>query len=152
MDRLTVNGEILRLQDDMRRQWTSLQAEICAMDSTVEELETQDKQLRESVSTVLSSERSMGSVLFDVDTPGSSPASSLAANSRKNSFQGSRTPTSLQSYNVKRVLQATIRENYASASPPSSSPLTGMFSVSRRLRRVLRLIPMARAARSWLPP
>ncbi|KAK5169059.1 uncharacterized protein LTR77_006368 [Saxophila tyrrhenica] len=94
-DRLTVNGEILRLQIDMKARWTALQAEMQDMDSVLEEIcsETRDKQLRDSVSTVMSSERSLASSLME--TPGSSPASSVAGTSRKSSFHGSRTPTPL---------------------------------------------------------
>ncbi|KAK3076792.1 hypothetical protein LTS18_012047 [Coniosporium uncinatum] len=46
--------------------------------------------LRDSISTVLSSERSMSNSV--VDTPGSSPASSVILNSRKGSDQGNTTP------------------------------------------------------------
>lgn len=101
-DRLTANGEILRLQSEMKRLWADLQAEMGAVDAMAEEIkeelvnvENRDKHLRDSVSTVISSERSIASSL-GVDTPGSSPASSVIATgtSRKSSF-GSRTPTSL---------------------------------------------------------
>ncbi|KAI5364062.1 putative karyogamy protein, KAR9 [Septoria linicola] len=99
-DRLTVNGEILRLQSDMKRRWTELQAEMKETDVTVADIkedlanvERQDQHLRDSVSTVISTERSLASSL-GVDTPGSSPASSVIVTSRKGSF-GSRTPTPL---------------------------------------------------------
>ena len=107
-DRLTVNGEILRLQSDMRDRWTTLQKEITGLESTLEGLNiaesARDKQLRDSVSTVMSSERaSVASSLVDrLDTtPGSSPASSVVGTSRKSSFQGSRTPTPLINGNGK---------------------------------------------------
>ncbi|OQO04434.1 hypothetical protein B0A48_09356 [Cryoendolithus antarcticus] len=77
-DRLTVNGEILRLQADMKRRWSSLQADMRDLDAALEGLnDAREKQLRDSVSTVLSSERSVNGSLLD-GTPGSSPASSVA--------------------------------------------------------------------------
>ncbi|GAB7360372.1 hypothetical protein MBLNU230_g8330t1 [Neophaeotheca triangularis] len=96
MDRLTVNGEILRLQSDMKRRWTALKGEMRDMDRVLEEVNipaSRDKQLRDSVSTVMSSERSVGSSI--VETPTTSPASSIVGPSGKNSIQGSRTPTPL---------------------------------------------------------
>ncbi|GIZ48767.1 hypothetical protein CKM354_001181500 [Cercospora kikuchii] len=105
-DRLTVNGEILRLQSDMKQRWASLQDALKDMDAVVLEVkddlanvEQQDQQLRDSVLTVISTERSLGSSL-GVATPGSSPASSVVGNSRKGSF-GSRTPTSLTNIKVR---------------------------------------------------
>jgi hypothetical protein len=97
LDRLTVNGEILRLQSDLRGRWTTLQAQMKELDHVVEEIlaENHERQLRDSVSTVVSSERSMGSSISHVDTPGSSPNSSVLGLSRKSSFQGTKTPTGL---------------------------------------------------------
>ncbi|KAK4498274.1 hypothetical protein PRZ48_010932 [Zasmidium cellare] len=117
MDRLTVNGEILRLQSDMKRRWTSLQTEMADMDRVIEELNTErrDAHLRDSVSTVISSERSLGSSM--VDTPGSSPASSIVG-SRKGSF-GSRTPTPLTNIKTR-----------SSSTNPKSRALSG--SLPRR--------------------
>jgi hypothetical protein len=97
LDRLTVNGEILRLQSDLRGRWTALQAQMKELDHVVEEIlaENHERQLRDSVSTVVSSERSMGSSTSHIDTPGSSPNSSVLGLSRKSSFQGTKTPTGL---------------------------------------------------------
>lgn len=113
-DRLTVNGEILRLQSDMKERWAALQAEMQDMDAKLEDIcaESRDKQLRDSVSTVMSSERSMGSSL--IDTPGSSPASSVMGTSRKSSFQGSRTPTPL--------VNPKARKRSSSRTGPTSIP------------------------------
>ncbi|TKA77538.1 hypothetical protein B0A55_02266 [Friedmanniomyces simplex] len=95
LDRLTVNGEILRLQSDMKRRWSALQADMRDLDLVLEDVnnERYAKQLRDSVSTVVSSERSVSSSI--ADTRSSSPASSVMIASRKSSFQGSRTPTPL---------------------------------------------------------
>lgn len=95
-DRLTVNGEILRLQTDMRQRWLALQAQMQDMDTVLEDMsaESCEKLSRDSLSTVMSSERSLASSLMD--TPGSSPASSVVGGASGNgSFPGSRTPTPL---------------------------------------------------------
>ncbi|KAK4613922.1 hypothetical protein CLAFUW4_09023 [Fulvia fulva] len=124
MDRLTVNGEILRLQSDMKRRWTALQSEMADMDVVVEEMksesdakEKQDKHLRDSVSTVISSERSIASSLMD--TPGSSPASSVVGDSRKGSF-GSRTPTPLTNIKTRDSSNPRIRLSSGSSMPRRS--------------------------------
>lgn len=126
-DRLTVNGEILRLQSDMKLRWSTLQGEIKDMELVLGDIntETKERQLRDSVSTVMSSERSLGSSLLD--TPGSSPASSVAAVSRKGSFQGSRTPTPLNNTKTRKItFTPTATASRSSSRLPSSS------SASRR--------------------
>ena len=79
-DRLTINGEILRLQQDTRAKWKAIEAEMKDMDLALEDLFlSKNQQLRDSISTIVSIDRSAaGSV---VDTPGSSPASSPALDS-----------------------------------------------------------------------
>ncbi|KAF1985417.1 karyogamy protein [Aulographum hederae CBS 113979] len=90
-DRLTVNGEILRLQTEMRKRLSDLEAEMKAMDFVLVELNVnRHQQLRDSISTILSNDRSVSSSV--VDTPGSSPASSVILMSRKNSDQGGSAP------------------------------------------------------------
>ncbi|CAK4003397.1 Hypothetical predicted protein [Lecanosticta acicola] len=110
-DRLTVNGEILRLQSDMKRRWTALQSEMADVDAIVVDInnEMKENNLRDSVSTVISSERSIASSL--VDTPGSSPASSVMGGSRRGSL-GSRTPTPL----------TNIKTRSSSSAPKSRLP------------------------------
>jgi hypothetical protein len=76
-DRLTVNGEILRLQIDMSTRAQNLTAGIHAMESALEELNTNhNPQLRDSISSVLSMDRSISGTTA-AETPGSSPASSV---------------------------------------------------------------------------
>ncbi|KAF2457662.1 karyogamy protein, partial [Lineolata rhizophorae] len=88
-DRLTVNGEVLRLQADMRRRWEELGEEMKGMDFVLEELQmNRSQQLRDSISTILSTDRSVASASSAVDTPGSSPASSVVLMSRKSSDHG----------------------------------------------------------------
>lgn len=129
LDRLTVNGEILRLQSDMKRRWATLQEDVRDMELVLGDInaEAKDRQLRDSVSTVMSSERSLGSSLLD--TPGSSPASSIANGSRKNSFQGSRTPTPLNSMRTRKLAftpgttgRSSTRVSFSSAT--HRTPLT----------------------------
>lgn len=77
-DRLTVNGEILRLHSDMQQKWDALKDQMNELDATLEELQAdhRNQQLRDSISSMVSNDRStIGS--FSNDTPGSSPASSV---------------------------------------------------------------------------
>lgn len=76
-DRLTVNGEILRLHHDMQTRWESLKVQIREMDTIVDDIQADRKsqQLRDSVSSMLSNDRS--TVGSGRDTPGSSPPSSV---------------------------------------------------------------------------
>lgn len=76
-DRLTVNGEILRLHSDMQKKWDNLKELMLELDVNIEDAQTDKKsqQLRDSISSMVSNDRStLGSM---VDTPGSSPASSV---------------------------------------------------------------------------
>ncbi|GAO15486.1 hypothetical protein UVI_02052450 [Ustilaginoidea virens] len=80
-DRLTVNGEILRLHEDMQARWRCLKLQMREMDAMVDDMQVDRKsqQLRDSVSSLLSYDRStMGS---GRDTPGSSPPSSVIMSS-----------------------------------------------------------------------
>jgi hypothetical protein len=76
-DRLTVNGEILRLHSDMQHKWESLKDQMNELDLSIEELhaDKRNQQLRDSISSMVSNDRStLGSIN---GTPGSSPASSV---------------------------------------------------------------------------
>ncbi|TID22059.1 Karyogamy protein KAR9 [Venturia nashicola] len=94
--RLTVNGEILRLQADMQQKWADLGAHIKGMDFALEQMQVYKghNNLRDSVSTIFSEQRSVGSSVGGnmFDTPGSSPASSVVLLSRQSSEQGLGTP------------------------------------------------------------
>ncbi|KAE8447478.1 hypothetical protein EG329_010751 [Mollisiaceae sp. DMI_Dod_QoI] len=76
-DRLTVNGEILRLHSEMQRKWEALKEQMSELDQTLDEIQADKKnqQLRDSISSMLSNDRSTVGSLYD--TPGSSPASSV---------------------------------------------------------------------------
>lgn len=88
-NRSTVNGEILRIQQDVRAKVTESEKEIREMDSVLEYINS-TKTLRDSVSTVFSSRTEMSGSA--IDTPGSSPASSVILMSRKSSDYGPSTP------------------------------------------------------------
>jgi hypothetical protein len=81
--RSTVNGEILRIQQDVRQKVADLETETQQMDAVLEDMGSSHR-LRDSVSTILSArtEASLSGSAFG--TPGSSPASSTVV-SRKNS-------------------------------------------------------------------
>jgi hypothetical protein len=107
--RSTVNGEILRIQQDVRQKVSDLEQDMAEIDLVVEEL-TSNRKLRDSVSTVLSSrtEASLAGSAFD--TPNSSPASSVVI-SRKSSDYSTITPARKKS-----------RQPSATGSKPSLQP------------------------------
>ena len=77
-DRRTVNGEILQLRDDSKKRWQTIEAQMRDIDGALDDLTmNKDQQLRDSISSIVSRDRSAtGSSA--IDTPGSSPASSVA--------------------------------------------------------------------------
>ncbi|EAQ92698.1 hypothetical protein CHGG_00933 [Chaetomium globosum CBS 148.51] len=80
-DRLTVNGEILRLHNEMQAKWEDLKEAIADTDAVVEELhaDRRGQQLRDSVSSMLSND--MSTLASGNDTPQSSPPSSVIMSS-----------------------------------------------------------------------
>ncbi|KAM0248666.1 hypothetical protein ACHAQJ_009373 [Trichoderma viride] len=76
-DRLTVNGEILRLHAEMQTRWESLKLDMGDMDIVLEDIyaERKSQQLRDSISSMLSNDRSTNG--SGRETPGSSPPSSV---------------------------------------------------------------------------
>lgn len=76
-DRLTVNGEILRLHAEMQTRWESLKLDMGDMDAILEDIyaERKSQQLRDSISSMLSNDRSTNG--SGMETPGSSPPSSV---------------------------------------------------------------------------
>ncbi|CAF9925189.1 MAG: hypothetical protein GOMPHAMPRED_003820 [Gomphillus americanus] len=74
-DRMTVNGEVLRIHEDTNRLWSMLENMMTETDAFLEEAQAvRDQQLRDSISTIISAD--MSSVASTVDTPNSSQASS----------------------------------------------------------------------------
>ncbi len=81
-DRLTVNGEIIRLHTDMTARWATLAERMRQMDLALEEENTaRHQQLRDSISSIISTDRSAAT--STIDTPGSSPASSVVMSGGK---------------------------------------------------------------------
>ncbi|KAK3906940.1 cortical protein KAR9-domain-containing protein [Staphylotrichum tortipilum] len=80
-DRLTVNGEILRLHAEMQTKWADLKDAMADLDAAVEEIQTdrREQQLRDSVSSMLSNDMSI--VTSSIETPESSPPSSVIMSS-----------------------------------------------------------------------
>jgi hypothetical protein len=80
-ERLTVNGEILRIHAEMQGKWDVLKDRMREMDLTLEELQSDKKgqQLRDSISSMLSNDRS--TIGSGNETPQSSPPSSVIMSS-----------------------------------------------------------------------
>ncbi|ROW10835.1 hypothetical protein VPNG_05327 [Cytospora leucostoma] len=77
-DRLTVNGEILRMSVEMQSRWEELKGQIKEMDFTLEGLhaDRRGNHLRDSISSMLSNDLS-STVGSGLETPQSSPPSSV---------------------------------------------------------------------------
>jgi hypothetical protein len=122
--RSTANGEILRIQQDVRQKMTDLEQDIRGMDAILDEVSASRK-LRDSVSTVLSA-RTEGSSAFD--TPGSSPASSVVM-SRKGSDYGRVTPAGQKS---RQSSTSTTKSSVPPSRRYSSLPAVPGASTTRK--------------------
>ena len=80
-DRLTVNGEILRLHNELQSRWKEVKAQVKETDATIEEIQAEQRsqQLRDSISSMISND--MSTVASGNETPGSSPPSSVVMSS-----------------------------------------------------------------------
>ncbi|KAL2011986.1 hypothetical protein VTN00DRAFT_4704 [Thermoascus crustaceus] len=132
-DRLTVNGEVLRLLSDMESRLDALRASMKVMDGLLEDLNLNaSQQLRDSISSIITMDSpATGSA---VDTPGSSPASSVimsgngmksvstpSAASRRGSSVGSSAATSkTKRYSSLPQPVSTFSSKRASSIPRSS--------------------------------
>lgn len=173
-DRLTVNGEIVRLQHDIQQKWRSTLMDMKNIDSTLEFYDAaKTQQLRDSVSSVMSSDRSFVSSNFE--SLGSSPPSSIGGRSRGTSCNRSETPQQADG----RSRQASITSDHrpmtttsykrhsslplSSATTPASSripqktPLTrssaheSVRSVSSPTQRLFPITPPSRLSPRSLP-
>lgn len=135
-DRLTINGEILRLHLDTRARWTAMKSEMKDMDLALDDLNmNKNQQLRDSISSIVSMDRSAAS--SGVDTPRSSPSSSVvmgptnghksdhgAINTNEANRRGSAiSSTTGRPANFKRYFslpQASMPEN----PPPRKAPIS----------------------------
>ncbi|KAI0117311.1 KAR9-domain-containing protein [Daldinia grandis] len=80
-DRLTVNGEILRLHNELESKWDEARESMRRLSVTIEEIQSsrRSQQLRDSISSMLSNDRS--TIASGNETPGSSPPSSVVMSS-----------------------------------------------------------------------
>ena len=138
LDRLTVNGEILRLQSDLKRRWAALQSSMRDLDIKLEETNahTRNQNLRDSISTILSSERSMLSSILD--TPKSSPSSSIILASGKGSKNRSVTPTSIRRTPSSSTMSSQARISNIPRTTTSSKP---RFNQTHSMRTVSSPLP-----------
>ncbi|KAK1143331.1 hypothetical protein N8T08_006858 [Aspergillus melleus] len=128
-DRLTLNGETLTLLSDMTSKLDALKASIKVMDASLEDVHVaRSQQLRDSISSIVTMDSpATGSV---VDTPGSSPASSVVmtpANPRK----GASTPlgSSRRGSSVSSAARTTMSKvRRYSGLPQATTTLTGKKS------------------------
>lgn len=107
-DRLTVNGEILRLLSDMTSRTDALKASIRVMDSSLEDVQiVKGQQLRDSISSSMTIDSpATGSA---IETPGSSPASSVILT------KGTSTPVGGSSRRESSVGSGTTRSTLSKA-------------------------------------
>ncbi|EEQ87642.1 hypothetical protein RJZ56_004300 [Blastomyces dermatitidis] len=86
-DRLTVNGEIIRLLADLKTRWEAMQDKIRAMDMLLEDLNVaRSQQLRDSISSIVTLDSPANRSA--IDTPDSSPASSVVMSSANGANSG----------------------------------------------------------------
>ncbi|KAI2619338.1 KAR9-domain-containing protein [Hypomontagnella submonticulosa] len=130
-DRLTVNGEILRLHTELQSRWEVVKESMKKMGIILEEIQSdkQSQQLRDSVSSMLSNDRS--TVASGNETPGSSPPSSVIMSSL------GLEPVTPSSQNKRRISAAggshlpqptSARRSSSSLAPPSRRPLGSRLS------------------------
>lgn len=123
--RSTVNGEILRIQKDVRTKVEDLEEVTGNMDTILNDF-TASRKLRDSVSTVLTE----GSLpQSSLDTPGTSPASSVVMSRKSSGQRPSITPVS------KKPRQSSVASLKSSVAPNrrySSIPLGAESVVSRK--------------------
>lgn len=121
-DRLTVNGEISRLQSETRTRWTCIEQQMKQMDFALDELNlNRNQQLRDSISSILSMDRS--AVGSSVDTPRSSPASSVVmapVNGHKGDIPGEGTGRRSSVLSANTTRSANGRPRYFSMPPVAS--------------------------------
>ncbi|KAI1489551.1 cortical protein KAR9-domain-containing protein [Biscogniauxia mediterranea] len=130
-DRLTVNGEILRLHTEMQSRWEEMKQQMREVDIVLDELQAERKgqQLRDSISSMLSNDRS--TVASGHETPGSSPPSSVVM---ANLGLEPVTPSS-QSKNRSASLGSHLpqppsaRRSSSSLAPPGRRPLGSRLSM-----------------------
>ncbi|QVM07402.1 hypothetical protein D8B26_002101 [Coccidioides posadasii str. Silveira] len=131
-DRLTVNGEVIRLLADLRARYEALQDKMSIMDSVLGELTaTKGQQLRDSVSSIVTLDTPPTRSAFD--TPESSPASSVimpngANNAKSNGSRRSSTTGST----ISRAAASKLKRYSALPQPVSPSGQTPRRALAPR--------------------
>ncbi|KAI1817747.1 KAR9-domain-containing protein [Poronia punctata] len=131
-DRLTVNGEILRLHTEIEARWEDLKGQMKHLDSVLEEVQAdkRSQQLRDSISSMLSNDRS--TVASGNETPGSSPPSSVVMSNlglepvTPVPKTKSRSAAVAAASNIPQPSSA--RRSVSSLAPPSRRPLSSRLS------------------------
>ncbi|KAI5838385.1 hypothetical protein DFP73DRAFT_580679 [Morchella snyderi] len=123
-DRITVNGEIIRLETAMRTRWKNLEASMADMEQDLNELQLDSQTLRDSMSTITSLDvRSYNS--SGMITPGSSPASSVIMATSPTTLERKRSPIS----GGRRMSHSTSPGDRSSTSGiPKKSPHSRLLS------------------------
>lgn len=100
-ERVTLNGEILKLLADTKSRAESLTEKMRALDFFLEEVNShKSNQLRDSISSIITMDRSIAS--SSAETPSSSPASSVIMGPAFNGSKPPSTPDSRRGSNVSR--------------------------------------------------
>ncbi len=122
-DRLTVNGEILRLHAEMQTKWDELKDRMREMDLILEELQSDNagQQLRDSISSMLSNDRS--TIGSGHETPQSSPPSSvimssLGLDTTTPTNRIKRRSSSIGSHLPQPVTRRSVSASSATTAPP----------------------------------
>ncbi|KAL6714461.1 hypothetical protein ACLMJK_007885 [Lecanora helva] len=149
-DRTTVNGEILRLHADTKARWEKIKVDIKDMNLSLDDLSmNKNQQLRDSISSIMSIDRSGTSIGSAINTPGSSPASpassiilgsmngskrdespGLAVSSRRSSIgynSSSRPPGARRNFTMPSACAASTQL-------PRKTPISRSFSSDRSSR------------------
>lgn len=120
-DRLTVNGETLRLLSDMKARTDALKASIKVMDATLEDINfVKTQQLRDSISSIVTMDSPATNSIPDT-TPGSSPASSVVLSGSATTPMGS---SSRRGSSVGSVARTTMSKVRRMSGLPQPAPTT----------------------------
>lgn len=136
-DRVTVNGEILRIHEDMHQMWTELEKRLHEIDGSLDEAQAiRSQQLRDSISTIMSTD--MSGIISNTETPASSLASSPAVGPADNASIPSTPDMSLP-----RSRNSSVRS--LSSSRPSISRRVASQPPSSSIRhQTIHLLPISR--------
>lgn len=130
-DRLTVNGEILRLHKDLASRTRELADAMEDLEAQLEPVTAKhNARLRESISSIVSADRSFTSTTF-AGTPGSSPASSVDLPTQR--YEKPTSKYGLNGYSKPRAASTSrpsLTAKRSSLLPSNKRPVTPLSSVS----------------------